>query len=187
MIPRGLTTLIIIAVVVGSALLGQQRLRPDGETTTATQPLEPGYAARDAELVETGADGRPLYRLNADVIRQRPQDSSVQLENVRMAYRGENSSQWSLTASQGTVRQNNERIELEGDVHVVGVLSGASDLAQIRTQRLSFDTRSEVASTTDPVTLLWGARELQGTGLYANLKDRQVKLESGVHGSFAPH
>ncbi len=187
MFRRGLTTLIVIAIVVAAALLGQQRLSREDEDTQQAQTPEPGYSARDAELTETGADGRALYRLNAKEIRQRPDDGSVQLEQVRMTYRGEASNQWALTAREGTIQQNNEKIELTGEVRAVGVFSGTSDLAQILSEHLAFDTRTEIVSTTDPVTLLWGARKLQGTGLQANLKDRQVRLESGVHASFAPH
>lgn len=187
MFRRGLTTLIVIAIVVASALLGQQRLSRDDEDTLQAQTTEPGYSARDAELTETDAEGRALYRLNAKVIRQRPDDGSVQLEQVRMTYRGEASNQWAMTAREGTIQQNNEHIQLMGDVRVVGVLSGTSDLAQIHSEHLSFDSRTEIVSTDDPVTLLWGARKIEGTGLQANLKDRQVRLESGVHGSFSPH
>jgi lipopolysaccharide export system protein LptC len=183
--PRGITTLIVIAVIVGSALLGQQKMKPE---PVAAQPraVEPGYAAKDAELIETGADGRPLYRLNAKTIRQSPADGSVQLDEVRMSYRGESTNQWSLSATQGVLRENNERIELAGDVRVVGIMAGTSDLAQIRTERLSFDAVNQIATTPEPVTLALGRNELHGAGLYASLKDRQVRLESGVHGSFSP-
>jgi lipopolysaccharide export system protein LptC len=183
---RGLTTLIVIAVIVGAVLLGQQHFTQQAPTRSQNQTEEPGYAARDAELTETGPDGRPLYRLNADVIRQQPKDDTVQLDKVRMTYRAENSSQWALSAEHGSVRENNEHIELSGDVRVVGVLAGTTNLAQILTEQLSFNTQSEIASTDNPVTLLWGSRELHGTGLTASLKDRQVKLESGVHGRFTP-
>lgn len=186
-IRRGFTTLVVIAVVVGSAILGQQRLNRADDEVLQAQPSEPGYSARDAELIETGPDGRPLYRLNARTIRQQPENGSVQLEHVRMSYRGENSNQWSLTAAEGTIRENDEHIDLQGDVRVVGVLPGTSDLAQIRSEQLTFDTQSEVVSTAEPVTLLWGTRELHGTGLHASLEDHQVKLESAVHGSFRPH
>jgi len=183
---RGITTLIVIAAVVGAVLLGQQHFKQNAPASRQPRAAEPGYAARDAELIETGADGRPLYRLNAEVIRQQPQGDTVQLDKVRMTYRGESSSQWSLSAEHGSVRENNELIELVGDVRVVGLLPGANDLAQIRTESLAFNTQSEVASTDDPVILVWGRRQLHGTGLIANLKDRQVKLESGVHGHFIP-
>ena len=186
MIYRGISTLIIIAVIVGAVLLGQQHFNRGAPASNRARAEEPGYSARDAELTETGADGRPLYRLNAETISQRPKDDSVQLDKVRMTYRAENSSQWALSAEHGTVRENNERIELAGDVRVVGVVPGTNGLAQILTDQLSFDTKTEIASTPEDVTLVWSGRELRGTGLIASLKDRQVKLESAVHGRFTP-
>ena len=186
MISRSITTVVVIAAVVGSALLGQQRFKRESAPTAVARTPDPGYAARDAELIETGEDGRPLYRLNAATIRQHPTNGSVQLDKVRMSYRGEESSQWSLSAERGAIRENNEHIELAGDVRVVGLLSGTGGLAQILTDRLNFDTRTEVASTPDPVTFIWAGRKLEGIGLTANLKDRQVRLESNVHGRFTP-
>jgi lipopolysaccharide export system protein LptC len=186
MIYRGITTLIVIAVIVGAAMLGQQRFNRGAPAPNQVRTAEPGYSARDAELTETGGDGRPLYRLDADTITQHPQDDSVRLDKVRMTYRAENSSQWALTAEHGTVRENNEHIELAGNVRVVGVVPGTNGLAQILTDKLSFDARTEVASTHEPVTLVWSGRELHGKGLVASLKDRQVKLESAVHGRFTP-
>jgi lipopolysaccharide export system protein LptC len=182
---KRLTALIVIAVIVGAALLGQQRFKQAAPAAPARSE-ETGYFARNAELTETGEDGRPLYRLDAETILQRPKDDSVQLNKVRMTYRAENSSQWALSAEHGTVRENNEHIELAGDVRVAGVVPGTNGLAQILTDTLSFDTKTEVASTQDEVTVLWAGRELHGTGLTANLKDRQVRLESKVHGRFTP-
>lgn len=186
MFKRVLSWLAVIGLIVGSAWLGHQPISEEPAAMASVHAQEPGYAARDAELTETGDDGRPLYRLNANTIHQQPEDGSVQLHQVRMAYRAENSSQWTLTAEQGALRENNEHIELTGDVRVIGVVPGGSDLAQIRTDRLSFNTQTEMVDTRDAVTLLWGSRELQGIGLTASLKDREVTLESAVHGRFTP-
>jgi len=186
MIFRGLTTLILIAVIVGAVLLGQQHFKQGAPPPHRPQTSEPGYSARDAELTETGPDGRPLYRLNAATVRESPRDGSVQLDDVQMTYRGENSNQWSLTAEHGSVRQSNEHIELTGHVRAVGVMPGTTGVAQFLSDRLFYDTQTDTATTPDPVTVLWSGRELQGTGLIANLKERRFRLESNVHGRFLP-
>jgi LPS export ABC transporter protein LptC len=182
---RGLNTLIVIAVVVGSALLGQEQWRRDSDEPVAGPAEQAGYSARNAEIIETGDDGRPLYRLNAAVITERPKDGSVQLDQVRMSYRGENSNQWSLTATEGTIRDNNEHVELMGDVKLMGVLAGTSDLAQVTTDRMSFDTVNEVVSTDEPVVLRIGRDEMHSTGMLARLKEQQLTLNSKVHGNFS--
>ena len=57
-----------------------------GAATTAApiprahRSLDPGYAARDAEVIETGYDGRERYRLKASVIRQQTESGLIDLE-----------------------------------------------------------------------------------------------------------
>src|SRR5262245_46985621 len=107
---RLLSIVAVLAVIVVSALLGGRQLG-QGDASPARQAgEEPGYAARDAQLIETGTDGRPLYTLNAQVIRQRPKDRTVYLEKVRMGYRAENSSQWALSAERGQVGEDDQRV-----------------------------------------------------------------------------
>jgi len=77
-------------------------------------------------------------------------------------------------------------VQLEGGVRVVGSLPDTGEPAEISTERLSFDTQSQIVTTRDPVTLLVSGRALQAQGLIASLKERHVQLESAVHGSFLP-
>ena len=41
---------------------------------------DPGYSATGTEVIETGADGLPRYRLRADKVRQDPATGAVALE-----------------------------------------------------------------------------------------------------------
>lgn len=184
MIYRLLALLAIVAVIVALLVLsGQQSLTP---TTTAVQESgwEEGYSALQAKLVETGADGLPLYTLNAATIRQLPNEGQVQLTQVQMSFRDATGNPWIATADHGELQQPAEQVELSGNVHVSGTLAGASGDAQIFSDALSVDVRTNVVSTKDPVRMLWSGRELNSTGLIANLNDHRVELESAVHGSF---
>jgi LPS export ABC transporter protein LptC len=185
MIYRLVVALVVVGIIVGTVLLGRQQ----GGSSTKT-PIEAtdgvaGYAARKAVLIETGADGRPIYTLNADLIRQRPNDRRVQLDVVRMSYRTTDGNEWTVRADSGQIRDDGEHIELYGNVHVDGLLPGSDESAQIRTSILSLDTKAEVVRTKAPVVLKWGGRQLEATGLEADLKSRAVKLESRVHGFFS--
>lgn len=158
-----------------------------GLTTTAPaarQAAELGYAAYDAELIQTGTDGQTLFRLNAAVIRQALQNDDVQLQQVQLQYRAAQS-QWSLAAQRATLLNGNQNVEFSGDVRVTGAIAGQAELAHIRTTQLNFEIPSETARTKRPVTLTWGGHELRGVGLFANFKDHQLRLESAVHGQFA--
>jgi LPS export ABC transporter protein LptC len=185
MIYRAVVALIVVGIIVGTILLGRQQR--GSSTTTPVQAADEvaGYAARDAVLVETGADGLPVYTLNADLIRQRPNDGRVQLDVVRISYRTSDGNEWKVRADSGQIRDDGAQIELYGHVRVEGLLPGSEEPAEIHTSILTLDTKAELVRTTAPVMLKWGARQLEASGLEADLKTRSVKLESRVHGFFS--
>jgi len=185
MIYRIFAALVFIVVIGGTILLGG----PQSETTATTvveEPHDPGYAARDAQLVQTGPDGHPLYTVDADVIRQQPNDDTVQLEHATLGFYDANGALWTARGDEGQVGQDTGRVELSGNVHVDGTPQGTTQPAQITTQRLAFDTNTKIVSTKDPVTLTWSGQEMKSKGMRATLNDGRVQLESSVHGKAVP-
>jgi LPS export ABC transporter protein LptC len=183
-VSRLITLLIVLTIVAGIYVLGRGG-SVSNERTTADKPIEePGYAARNAEVIETGDDGRPMYTLVSDRIRQHPNDNRVQLDAPRMTFVASDGNTWYVRARSGQIREDGAHVELFGDVHVNGRLPGADAPAVIDTSILTFDTRAEVVRTHAPVSLDWNGRKLSGTGLIAKLPTHQIKLESRIHGSF---
>jgi lipopolysaccharide export system protein LptC len=181
---RIFAALVFIVVVVGTIIFGGQ----SGESTAPTvvqEPRDPGYAARDAKLVQTGADGHPLYTVDAEVIRQLPNDNSIDLTEPTLGFYDTNGSLWTARGEHGVVGQETGIVKLAGNVHVSGKLQG-TDQAEIVTNRLAFDTNSKVASTKEPVTLSWSGQEIRSRGLRASLNDGHVDLESAVRGIAVP-
>jgi LPS export ABC transporter protein LptC len=180
-----LVSLIAVMVLVSALYIFG---RGGGTTDTpkaAEQPAEEsGYAARNAEVIETGDDGRPMYTLIADRVRQHPNDNRVQLDQPRLTFVASDGNAWHAKARAGQIRDEGEHVILFGDVHVYGQLAGAEAPAVIDTSILAFDTKKEVVTTHAPVSLAWNGRKLSGTGLIAKLPDQQVTLESHIHGSF---
>jgi len=156
------------------------------DTPKATgQPADDaGYAARNAQLIETSDDGRPIYTLFADRIRQHTNDNRVQLDQPRMTFVASDGNTWHVQSRAGQIRDDGVNVILYGDVHVNGELPGSEAPAVIDTSILSFDTKKEIVTTHAPVTLDWNGRKLSGTGLIAKLPDHLVRLESRIHGSF---
>lgn len=186
MMYRLVAVLAAVALVVGLVLLSGPQ-REAVVTSTAAAPVrDPGYAALDAHLVQTGADGQPLYSLNAARITQQPDADSVLLTQVQMGFRATSGEQWTARADHGELGQDSGVVELDGNVHVAGLLPGTQDEAEISTEHLSFDTRAQVATTPDPVTLTVSGQELHARGMLARLKEGRVQLESAVHGSYLP-
>jgi LPS export ABC transporter protein LptC len=186
MIYRLAALLALLGLIVGLVVL----TAPQPESvarTSAEQPLhDPGYSAVQARLVQTGSDGLPVYTLDAAQIQQEPNRGVVQLQQVRLGFRDANGNQWKARAVRGEVAQGSGVIQLNGDVHVSGILPGTDEPTEITSEHLAFDTNAQVVTTEVPVRMVMSGRELAARGLVANLKDGHVQLESAVHGAFLP-
>lgn len=177
---------IVVAIIAGVMLLGRTDRATDAAMTEDPRASNPGYSARDAVIIETGEDGRPRYRLQAETIRQQPNDLTVTLEDLALQYAGEDGTLWNASADRGVVPQSGDRIDLAGDVVLTGMLDGTEVPARIETERLAFDTRAEVATTDAPVTITWAGERITSRGLRADLQSQRLRLESEVHGSYSP-
>jgi lipopolysaccharide export system protein LptC len=180
---RLVSLLALLVLTVGMVLLSA----PQRETAPAPANApshDPGYSAQQARLVQTGPDGRPIYTLDAAQIQQQPNQGTVELQQVKLGFRDADGNEWTARAAHGELVQDSGVVALSGDVHVYGLLPGTKDPAQIISDRLVYNTRMQVVSTREPVTLVMSGRELNATGLMANLKERRVQLESAVHGTF---
>ena len=186
MIFRLLAALLVIGIIVGSFFLGgEQRETTSTTTTLDASSADLGYSARNATLVETGADGLPVYTLNANVIRQHPGDG-VEFEEVQMSFRDNDGQTWKGRADHGELTTETGKVDLSGNVHVNGVLPGSTALADLATEKLSVDTHENILSTAEPVTVASPGRVLKSTGLLATLKENRLVLQSNVHGTFTP-
>jgi lipopolysaccharide export system protein LptC len=186
MIYRLFAVLAVLGLIVGVVLLSGPQRETVAPSAAGAPVHDPGYAALTARLVQTGPDGQPLYTLDAAEITQQPDQSTVQLTQVQMGFRPEAGQQWTARAEHGQLGQDTGIVELDGAVHLAGTLPGTQDPAEISTEHLSFDTRTQIASTADPVTLTLSGNELHANGLIARLKEGRVQLESAVHGSYLP-
>jgi LPS export ABC transporter protein LptC len=183
---RLLAIVAAVGLIIGIMVISAPRREGAGPATAVGLPHDPGYAARNARLVQTGEDGEPLYTLDAAQVEQQPDAGKVDLEQVRLGFRDSTGNQWNARADRGELAQASGVVELEGSVHVAGVLPDSDQPAEIATEHLDFDTRAQSIATSDPVTLLVSGRELHAQGLIASLKERRVQLESSVHGSYLP-
>ena len=198
---RTLKYVVAIAVIGLAYFIGVRR--PDeNDTDAANAPApDPGYAARDAQVIETGYDGRETYRFNARVIRQRTESGVIELEGLAMDYHVESREKspgepapaapvttdiWHLTSDTGEVRENGDDVELNGNVRVVGPASGTGEPLSLTSENMRIHTPTKFIETSSPVKLRWSGHELTARGMQADLMAGTLRLESDVHGHFYP-
>ena len=197
---RPLTYVLAIAVIAGAYFIGVAGRNDDASDAAAALLPDPGYAARDAVVTETGDDGRERYRLNAKVVRQQPESGVIDLEYLEMDYHpgaqaplpGEardtgahNDDVWHLKADRGEVRDNGDDVQLTGNVAITGPAPGSELQLSLTTDSMRINTPTQFIETDAPVKLSWSGNELNAVGMEADLKAGSVRLRSAVHGSSA--
>ena len=197
---RPLGYVAVIAVIAVAYFMGHAGRGDNGVESAATLPPDPGYAARDAVVVETGFDGRERYRLNAKVIRQQMDSNVIDLEGLEMDYHpgaqervpGEarspaaDTETWHLKSDRGQVRADGDDVELHGNVVVTGEVPGTGAPVSLTTATMRINTPTEFIETHAPVTLNWSGHQLEAVGFEADLKRGNLRLKSKIHGKFSP-
>jgi LPS export ABC transporter protein LptC len=153
----------------------------DNQTHGTGPATEPGYVATGAVMLETDADGQPLYRLRAERIAQPAPTDDIQLTAPQFVYQG--GTVWTLTAKNGVLPPSAQQISLAGDVVATGEKPGA-DTMHIYSASLSVDMQTRHADTDDPVTMDWGPNRMWARGMHADMQTDHLRLTSPVYGVF---
>jgi len=187
-ITRIVIILAIIGIVIGALILGQGGPSLPVPTGTEGSQELAGYSARNAEVVQSGDDGRAEFTVISPLIRQQANDDRVLLDVPRLTFNSEENGVWHAQARSGLIQADGRSVELHGEVRMNGELSGSP--VTIDTSTLSYDTTTEIARTPAHITVTDGrGSTLNAKGLVANLKDSTLELESNprlespVHGS----
>jgi len=176
---------IVLLALAWLALNGETR-GPAVPATATVSSQTPGYSARDAVLIETGPDGVPMYTLHAAQIRELPASRVALLNQIDMQFREADGQQWNGRADTARVIDEAARVDLKGNVALSGLLPGNAQPVRITTERLSVDTHAAIVGTRDEVTIDWVGGQLHARGIVARLRDQRIRLQSQVHGHYAP-
>ena len=179
---RRVWLLLVFAAALGLWLWQLSPRQETSDTTAAAahHETEPGYVAINADLVDTGADGKPSFRQRAARIEQATPTSDITLEEPEFRHQGK--SAWTLNAHRGVMPPDTRQLQLAGDVQAVGAL-GAAPIS-IRTETLAVDLAQQKLDTPASVSIQWGRNRLSATGMHADMKNDRLRLESRIHGEF---
>jgi LPS export ABC transporter protein LptC len=174
----------LAAVAILSALLYFQDSDGNGSDSGSTDALaaEPGYTATRARLVETGADGIALYRLDADRIEQPQPQGTIFLTEPKLDYQPQAGNRWTVVAEHGQMPEDAHTAELSGNVRAQGLPTGADAVMHIDTEELHLDMVQQLATSPVTVRVDWGGNRLNGHGMRADLKNYRLQLASKVRG-----
>ena len=177
----------LVSLTTLGALLYLRQTVPDSADTLVGEPMnsEPGYVATHAELIETGDNGHPLFRLDAERMEQPTPQGTIYLTEPHLDYQPEPGNHWTLTALQGELPQNASSAELTGNVHAEGRPTASDNLMRIDTDTLPLDMPQQLATTQAKVRVNWAGTNLRGRGMRFEMKRNYVELYADVHATLA--
>jgi len=180
---------LVLAGVAVWLTLAPRQISPAVAQANRPNGPDQGYEASDAAVVETGADGLPMYTLQARRAQQDPASDIINLTTVHMTFNDSSGGRWQARSDRASATQDSAKVDLTGNVDVSGTFAGNDQPANIRTDRLRVDTRTEIIRTPSAltaVTLSWAGNVMNARGLVVDIKRHNVKLESDVHGHSVP-
>jgi LPS export ABC transporter protein LptC len=182
---RAFTFLMVTALGISTWFLSSPAHRP--KFSAADDRNLPGYFLKDAVLTDYDAAGVPGIRIEAERIEQVAHSSEVNLFNVKVDYQPPEGEAWTLYGDTAQVEQATKIVNVQGNVRLQGEATGRSAVVPIiRTDSLRYDVSQQIVTTREDVHVDYGKNVLTAHGLWANLKDRTMRLESKVHGIFHP-
>lgn len=177
---------LLAALVALFAVLVQWRLLDRDAPAPPPESARPGYFLTGVQLEEFGADGRLRIGLQSIAANEDVESGTIRLTDVAVDYHAPASRPWHLTAAEARVPTGGRVVEFAGNVRLTGKPSGGSEIAELRTERMSLDTVAERAETDHPVELAFGRHLVQARGMRADLKASSLRLQADVHGVFTP-
>lgn len=183
------TPKILLSLPLAALLAACNPTARDATTRLPESERDPGYSATDAVIVQTGADGLPRYRLEAERVEQDPQSLKVSLHELRFETHTRDGEPWRVRAPDGSLSADAQRLDLSGGVTVStqgNTPDGARGSLQMVTARLQYDLESSQMRAPGEVKVSLQGHELAAKGLEANLRSGQVRLQSQIRGRFTP-
>jgi LPS export ABC transporter protein LptC len=180
---RIITIIAVAALAIISWVLSSPAHRPSTQNA-ANQADLPGYYLKNTVLTDYNESGEPSIRIEAERIDQVDHGNEVQLYNVRVNYDAPGGQTWVLFGDTAHVLPGGQIVDVTGNVRLEGQGLGTEGSAVIHTDTMRYSVPDSTATTNSDVRIDFGGHILTARGLFANLKERTVRLQSKVNGRF---
>ena len=184
---RNTVVMIVLAILAAATWIWtwspQDQITP-AERNENLGPL--AYHVRGARLLGTDEQGRVTVTIRAERLDEVPDEDRLRLEGVAIDYAPKDETAWAISAARASTPKDGSLVELSGDVEVRSMPTDGSRPQTILTQTLQFWPETSSVRSEQHVEFRVGDLRLRGVGLDTDLKGDTLRLESDVHGTFAP-
>ena len=172
-----LLTLIIIALIGIWSVLEA----PDEVPLVTKDPHFVDAYARDFTMLSMDKDGQPYYTLTADLMEHF--NDSGEAEITQPVFNiDKNDNAWVISARRGKIDDNNIWVTLNEDV--VMLQTNSDNPLQLKTSKMRFNTKTQIAHSDKRVDITQGALSLKSNGMVFDNKTGDLELLAGVNGIY---
>ena len=120
--------------------------------------------------------GKPRYVVSGDRLTHRPADNTALVEKPVVQNLTDDHPPMTMTAEHALVSQNQNQIDLTGNVDIKRPAGAKSEPLRIRTEALTVLPDEDIVKTDKPIDMKLGASSVNGVGMLANNATQQVHL-----------
>jgi len=143
---------------------------------------DPDYIVTDAVLRKLDQNGVLKYTLTSPSVHHFPDDDTTDLIKPQVVYMNAKKPPLTLSADKGHTSQDNERVDLTGNVRIYRPAVGKYDELTAIMDELVIFPDDETAFTKSPVHITQGNSWIKGVGMQVDNKTQTYILESQATG-----
>ena len=170
-------TLIIIALIGIWSVMEA----PDDVPVVVKDPHFVDAYARDFTMLSMNKDGQPYYTLTADLMEHFNDTGESEITQPVFNIDKDDSA-WVISARRGKIDDDNTWVTLNEDV--VMLQNNTDNPLQLKTSKMRFNTKTQIAHSDKRVDITQGALSLKSNGMVFNNKTGNLELLAGVSGIY---
>lgn len=137
---------------------------------------DPDYIIDNFSFVRMSETGQPRYVISGERLTHRPANNTSLIDKPVVQNMSTDHPNMTMTADTALVNQDQNQIDLTGNVDISRPGSKTSQPLRIRTEALTILPDEEISKTDKPIQMTLGAASVTGVGMVANNATQQLTL-----------
>jgi lipopolysaccharide export system protein LptC len=153
-----------------------QVMRGGDEAQNVNVGNDPDYIVDNFSFVRMSETGQPRYVISGERLTHRPADNTSVIDKPVLQSMSIDHPRMTITANNAHVNQDQNQIDLTGNVDISRPGSKTTQPLRIRTEALTVLPDEDIAKTDKPIDMKLGTSSVTGVGMVANNATQQVTL-----------
>ncbi|ALK95500.1 lipopolysaccharide assembly protein, LptC-like family [Massilia sp. WF1] len=137
---------------------------------------DPDYIIDNFSFVRMSETGQPRYVISGERLTHRPANNTSVIDKPVVQSLSVDHPHMTMTADTAHVNQDQNQIDLVGNVDITRPGSATTQPMRIRTEALTVLPDEEISKTDKPIQMTLGAASATGVGMVANNATQQLDL-----------